>query len=334
MIAVAHPLVLLAWFALGVVALLAGIRVVRRRRAPEPPDALRLANAARLAESRAWRRRLVVYRALLVLTLTAVLAAGLSAAVLSARVVERDTADPRLRVRDVMLCLDVSTSMQEADQQVLREYERLVRRFRGERIGLTIFNSAPVSVFPLTSDYDYAVQQLRLIGRSFGYVTQGGIPSIYSGTVYGETGSSLIGDGLASCLARLHDAGEERRSSSVILATDNAVGGAPLITLGQAAGIAERTGVRVYGLDGSPRAGTQDPAAVAFREAVRHTGGAYFPLADSETVTQIVEAVRERQAEAVPSAPRVQERDAPEAVWVVLSVAVGLLLVLAWRLRL
>ena len=152
--------------------------------------------------------------------------------------------------------------------------------------------------------------------------------------MYGETGSSLVGDGLASCLARLHDIEDSGRSSSVILATDNAVGGSPLVTLNQAAELARRAGVRVYGLDGSPRAGTGDAASVEFRNAMLHTRGAYFALADEETVTRIVGEVRDRQARAVTAAPRVASKDDPQRVFLVLVAAVGVLVAaLAWVRR-
>ena len=60
-----------------------------------------------------------------------------------------------------MLCLDVSGSMSEVDVEVLSVFEELLDGFEGERIGLTIFNSSPVQIFPLTDDYEFIRGHLR-----------------------------------------------------------------------------------------------------------------------------------------------------------------------------
>ena len=60
-----------------------------------------------------------------------------------------------------------------------------------------------------------------------------------------EGGSSLIGDGLASCVFRF-DRLDEERARSIVFATDNALAGEPLVTLSDAAQLAAERGIRVY----------------------------------------------------------------------------------------
>src|SRR5699024_12054061 len=65
-----------------------------------------------------------------------------------------ETVNPEKKLRDVMLCLDVSGSMLGYDADLLEAYQELAHRFDGERIGMTVFNATAVSAFPLTDDYD------------------------------------------------------------------------------------------------------------------------------------------------------------------------------------
>lgn len=60
-----------------------------------------------------------------------------------------------------MLCLDVSGSMAEVDMEILDTFLELTDDFKGERIGLTIFNASPVQVFPLTDDYEFVKEHLK-----------------------------------------------------------------------------------------------------------------------------------------------------------------------------
>ena len=83
--------------------------------------------------------------------------------------------------RDVMLCLDVSGSMKELDESILAPFIDIAAGLPGDRIGLTIWNGAAITVFPLTDDTDYvaatlefAVDQLNRGARSFVMRHRGG----------------------------------------------------------------------------------------------------------------------------------------------------------------
>ena len=58
--------------------------------------------------------------------------------ILAGRPTTKTVIEPESRNRDIMLCLDVSGSMYEADSEILRVYAELSKGFKGERIGLVL----------------------------------------------------------------------------------------------------------------------------------------------------------------------------------------------------
>src|SRR5690606_15703243 len=195
--------------------------------------------------------------------------------------------------RDIMLCLDVSGSMSDVDVEVLGVFEELLKGFQGERIGLTIFNSSPVQVFPLTDDYPFIAQQLKNIRSSFDYRDQ--TPEHWVGTLNGP-GASLIGDGLAACTMRFDHADDER-SRSVILATDNELAGASILTLEEAAQYAKSKKVRVFALN--PVQGKDAAVSAQLAEAAELTGGRSYALRDTTTVSDIIAEIQKQEATAL-----------------------------------
>ena len=273
------------------------------------------------------------------LTVAAIACASLLASTVlaAARPVQISTIRPEQHNRDIVLCLDASGSMSSADAAVVDVFARLAEDFKGERIGLTIFDSTAIQVFPLTDDYQYAREQLTLARDAFD--GKPGTSGFLDGTWSGR-GSSLIGDGLASCLNSFppgagKDTSQPRRSQSVVLATDNFVSGKPIMTLKEAAGLARDREVRVYALnpgDLDYGAGADQPGA-QLREAAELSGGAYYALDSAEAVPGIVGAVQETEATARQGAPRAVVSDRPDLP-LALALLSGLALAVAgWRLR-
>jgi len=305
----------------------------------------RKANARRRPAAHAERlTRLPEYQAALRrhrrwLTVAAIACAFLLASTVlaAARPVEISTTRPEQHNRDIVLCLDASGSMSSAEAAVVDVFARLAEDFHGERIGLTIFDSTAIQVFPLTDDYQYAQEQLTLARDAFD--GKPGTSGFLDGTWSGR-GSSLIGDGLASCLNSFpHGADKEtsqpRRSRSVVLATDNFVSGTPIMTLKEAAGLAKDRAVRVYALNpGDLDYGTgADQPGAQLREAAELSGGAYYALDSPEAVPGIVDAVQETEATARQGAPRAVVSDRPDLP-LALALLSGLALAVAgWRLR-
>lgn len=327
--ALANWWVILIAVAVILVAIAAGLVIGIRhgsRHAAEQSAPIARAERLRALPSfrRAVNRRTAALAGILVLGIAASVVGG----VIAARPMSSQTIQPVNTSRDIMLCLDVSGSMSDVDVEVLAVFEELLDGFEGERIGLTIFNSSPVQVFPLTDDYDFIRTHLESIRSSFDYLDE--IPEHWIGTLNGP-GASLIGDGLASCAMRF-DHLDDERSRSIILATDNELAGASIVTLEEAADYAAAAGVRVFALN--PVQGVNTEISDELVAAAQATGGEAYGLRDTTTVADIIDDVQEQDATELRGQAQVVWADTPNP-WIAVLLVLGLgFVVLIWRVRL
>lgn len=315
--------ILPAW---AVVIVLGAVILLRRRRATRnrsEETRLPLANTARLSSSPRFAALMRRYRLLLGVTLACVVVLTLSAVALSARVASTSTEIPDRLNRDIMLCLDVSGSMTATDAELLEIFAELAGGLDGERIGLTYFGGAAVNVFPLTDDYPFIAE---LLDEHAARMVDGDL-AVAAGT-YSDAGTSLIGDGLASCVTRF-DRLDSDRSRSVILATDNMVSGGQIITLDEAGRLAEENEVRVYGINPSDFGGAESDG---FRAAVVRTGGTYHASDDPSGVDQIVTRITDEEADRLDGAPELVVTDRPGVPVALATIAVVALIGVGWRL--
>jgi uncharacterized protein with von Willebrand factor type A (vWA) domain len=319
----------LKWPALFFVGLLLALSVVLglqvRAARRDRPHRAAVANSEMLTRLPQFRRALHRYRvrtAALAGAATLLVAGSLFGA---ARPVTTTTERPENRSRDIMLCLDVSGSMAAHDAQLVHAFRDLVRGFGGERVGLVIFNSSAATVFPLTDDYDFIHEELDNAEQALAGAD--GADSFFAGT-WGGWGTSLIGDGLASCVTSF-DRPNTVRARSVILATDNEVAGRQLVTVEQAGDLARARDVRIYGLN--PEANGPTPEAVQLRRIAVDSGGQYYAMSDPAAIPGIVGAVQAQEATLLRSSARAVRSDAP--VVPVAATALALVLVIALRRR-
>ena len=133
--------------------------------------------------------------------------------ILIARPVKVQTKSEEKYNRDIFMSLDISTSQDEVNLELIRKFKKIIPNIKGDRIGIVIYNTAPVVYCPLTDDYDYINEYLDILEKniklSLDYdghppVTteingQETVTVVYGGAIAHsvEKGSSLIGDGLA-----------------------------------------------------------------------------------------------------------------------------------------
>lgn len=323
--ALEQPVVLGIVAAVAVLAVVAGVLLGWRRRGGAGWGAP-IARAERVRALPSVRRAV----GLRILGLAGVVALALggvaTAAIVGARPMQETIVQPESHSRDIMLCLDVSGSMTDVDAEVLQVFSRLAEDFAGERVGLTIFNSSPVQIFPLTDDYAFVRENLDRVRQSFDY--HEAIPEFWVGTL-NAPGASLVGDGLAAC-ALGFDHPDQERARSIILATDNEVNGTETVPIDQAAAYAGSLGVRVFAIDPTD---AESETGAALRAAAVTTGGGYFGLRDATTVEGIVAEVKAEDATILKGEPRIVRVDDP-GPWVVVLVVLALAFVLvAWRVR-
>ena len=135
------------------------------------------------------------------------------ASILIARPVTIQTRSDDKYNRDIILGLDISTSQCEVNIDLIEKFRNIITSIDGDRIGLVIYNTAPVVYCPLTDDYDYInecfdliIEQSKIAEENNGsppvtYKKDGvEMPMIWYGGAGANSdtrGSSLVGDGLA-----------------------------------------------------------------------------------------------------------------------------------------
>ena len=268
----------------------------------------------------------------------------LASAILTARIYKTERHEEKKENRDIMLCMDVSGSVYNLDEEILGTFIDIVSHLKDERFGISVFDSSPVTILPLTTDYDYAINVLENLKAGFRktnvqredrfgnistisrVMNYSSIRDMFAGA-YSGSGSSLIGDGLAYCGSTFKQ--NDGRTKIVVFTTDNELAGSPLITLDDAAGYCKKMDVKVYpigtkSINGSKRSGLVNAANV--------TGGKYYDYSSFST-NEIVKDIEQLNKTSIISNVYVTNQDLPERVFIYLIYLIPLLYVLSWRVR-
>lgn len=291
-------------------------------------DGLGVAHSARLTALARYQVLARRRRRLLVAMFGASLALVVAVTMLAARPVQSERVTPQLESRDIMLCLDVSGSMVEYNRSVLDQFTRLIERFDGERVGMTIFNASAVTVFPLTTDYRFITAEFDKFREDF---AARGIDTLV-GTLEGD-GSSLVPDGIASCALSFPDT-EDERSRSLVVATDNQVEGVTLTEMPQVGALVQERGIRVYSIfplfayESQTRSET-----VEMRDLANQSGGAFYAIDNLQATEWIVGRIDQTEATLLESQATLVRTPEPTRWLAVAAVAALAVLALGWRLR-
>jgi len=267
--------------------------------------------------------------------LIAVIAPSVSAGAPVDRYVKHD----KSASRDIVLCLDSSGSMLPYDSKIGGAFRQIISHFEGERISLQLWDAYSMTMFPLTDDYDMATDVLQDMSDTIdtGLIQVGGKISgtrelfEYLEPVLDENQevSSLVGDGLASCVMGF-DHNDKQRSRTILLATDNEVYGDGVYDLSEAIEFAKSQGVTVTALyPGSDISLSRE--AIELRDEVRKTGGDFYDASSPSAVDSVVRQIEAEQKEELDSAGKMIETDRPGAAlgWTLVGV-VSLLGLLAF----
>lgn len=301
---------LLAWLVVVIAAVLARYFLAARRKTS---DATRLpiAHSTYLTQLPEYEAALKKYRFMLRLSVALMSISLLAAMVLTARPAALSTLNPEQNNRDIMLCLDSSGSVLREDTALINRFSTLVKEFDGQRFGLVLFNSSAVSVIPINNNYELTAKQLTTLGEAF-KKQEGDIFTQYTNaTLEGwESGTSLVGDGITTCMQRM-GANLGKRSQSIILATDNEIVGKPIIAVPQVLDIASQRKIRIYTLD----PGVGDPIHTSDHEQLRlvgkTTGGKYYDLNDTSTVNSLINEISKQAPEQFVGTPQPAVNDRP-----------------------
>ena len=272
----------------------------------------RLANSASLFQLPAVRKRIRAQRWLHALLAVLLVSGLVSAAAIAGRPVRVTERSDALANRDIVLCLDVSTSMVRIDSSVLTTFSEILEDFDGERVGIVAWNSAAQTIVPLTDNSSI-------------------------------NGSSLAGDGLASCAQAFDNQGLER-SRSIILATDNQVidpDNEQIYPLPDAAKLLAERKIRLFSIYGAdedqPYQNLLDKTPEESREELKTVTeeqgkGRFYDVEDSGTGGQIVKELEKTEVSALGGRKQTRRTDVPQRLVITLSlVLLGYLGLTTWR---
>lgn len=203
-----YPIVIIICFILGLT-----ICIIKFNNKIKYTTGKKVANTKYIKETEYYKRKMKKYKFLAnSIKFFSVLCIIISS-MLIARIVTIKTKNGEKYNRDILLGLDISTSECEVNLELIKKFKEIIPSIEGDRIGIIIFNTAPIVYSPLTDDYDYIKERLDIIEEQLKLVVEnnGNIPISYSddnintytfwygGTLANnqERGSSLIGDGLA-----------------------------------------------------------------------------------------------------------------------------------------
>lgn len=232
------------------------------------------------------------------------------------------TTMPEERSRDIVLCLDASGSMAEANEQVMEAYSTIASGLEGDRIGLTIFSAQAVTVFPLTDDPDFITEQLDVAAEAFRDFDL----DWFAGIGGSRNRASQIGDGLVSCTERFDDKRPDR-SRVLVLASDNDLVGEPIYPLMDAAQVAKDDGIVVLGIGPDTTVKVDE-----FEDACALTGGELTRLdsdTSTDTILRRIRAMQQTSRENV--APHVVVHDRP--AWGIAITTLGVLALIGLATR-
>ena len=189
------------------------IMFYNKKRKNKYSNGKKIANTQFIKETEYYKKKLKKYKILSnilkIISATIIITTG----ILIARPVTIQVKSEDKYNRDILIGLDISTSESEVNLELINKFEQIIPSIKGDRIGIVIFNTAPIVYCPLTDDYDYIeeclktlTEQLKIAINNNGYppttykVNGEDVQTIWYGGVSlnsAERGSSLIGDGLA-----------------------------------------------------------------------------------------------------------------------------------------
>ncbi len=290
----------------------------------------KVANTSFLEKNEYYQKKLKQYKRLLLLLKATFIVSMIASLILIARPASVKVLHPEEFNRDILLCLDVSGSVSELDYELVGNFKETVKGLKGERIGVSLFDSSSVTLLPLTDDYDYVLEVLDVLQKSFDTDAEYSdldeqlYYAIYALIGTGEgNGSSLIGDGLGSCVFNFSDL-ETERTRIILLATDNSLAGDPLLSLEEAAAISKKYNVIVYGI-ATDTASDRDKKE--FQSAVELTGGKLYDSKRS-TTKDIVEDINKTSKSLYKGKTQTVKTDIPTLPFTILCTSVILLILI------
>lgn len=296
---VKYPIVL--WGGLAICVILIAVAIALAKRKKKFVDGRKVSGMQFLENDPYFKRKKIEYYVMNTIFIVSLCASLILTVIILARPIRIQVVDEERYARDIILCMDISTSVDDLNKNLVKQLKNTVKQLQGERFGIVLFNTSPVLLVPLTDDYQFVIEQLDIIEKAlkqrnnikvnadfddnyFYYMSY-----LTEGTLVGaeDRGSSLIGDGLASCLNDFSKT-EDTKTKIIIFTTDNDLAGDPLFTLKEAGEVCKEQNAVVYGVGTKEMSNAQ---MAEMKEVSRLTGGQFFLEEESGTFSEIVNQI-------------------------------------------
>ena len=256
--------------------------------------------------------------------------------------------------RDIILGLDISTSESEVNLELINKFKEIIPSIEGDRIGIVIYNTAPVVYCPLTDDYDYINQSLNDISEQLKIaIENNGTPPLtyekdgekvvmiwYAGVGANseEKGSSLVGDGLAGTIYSFPDLKlDKERTRIIIFATDNDVSGTETISLEDACILCKQNNINLYAYCPTTQMNsyTSEEKIASYKKAVEKNAGGKFYTGNINTMsTNIVKEIKETKTSLLKTSKKTHVTDHPEIIFISIVILYVILISIEKRVKL
>ncbi len=314
----------------------------------------KVANTEIIKETEYYKSRITRYKILSMLIKILNVLCILLVSILIARPITIQTKTEEKLSRDIILSIDISTSQNDVNLELVKKFKSLIHKIEGDRIGIIIYNTSPVVFCPLTDDYDYINEKLDVITRQIELIIKnnGVVPTLTmaddeetyafwnGGTIANnaERGSSLVGDGLAGAIFSFPDLKTDSdRTRIIVFATDNYVLGTETVTLEDACILCKQYGINLYAYcpstDMNKYATTE--RINSYKKAVEQNAGGKFYTGDLDKMTSnIVDEIHQTKATALKTDKKTYVTDHPEFLVISIVILYIILIIIEKRIKL
>jgi len=362
-----HPLVLKIGLPVLTVAIIA-LHVIKRK--IKYHGGIKAANTGFVKNLGIYKSRKNLYTFVSIVMELCIITSMVASLVLIARPAKKETVNNGTKKRDIFLCMDVSYSIYELNAGLVDSLQDVVSGLDGDRFGVCIYNTSTVLYVPMTDDYDFVNKKLEEIkvyfemqkeymdkyyNDSTGYLEYENdeyeefqemteaLDYYDAGTLVSNyvKGSSLIGEGLASCMYSFPRLDDEDRTRIIIMSTDNAEEALskPLVELDEACDICKKNDIKVYGIfpnrDTWSGMNTTDYVSCEkeLKENVEKTGGEFYKQSESLSVDDIVADIEAEEALEVEEVTITKVVDQPTVPVIILIISLSTMLIMGLVIR-
>lgn len=311
---------------------------------------------------RGYKVRKAIHRILNVIGVAGISLSLIASAYLMGRPSYTEETTTGVQRRDIFLCLDISFSLYELNYDFVSNLKNVVKGLDGDRIGISIFNTSSVLFMPLTDDTEFACEKLDELGEFFKeqkrymelyemyydemseeeideyYDLVNKITEFQTGVlVDSETlGSSLIGEGLATCLYDFPSLEDAERTRIILMVTDNAEYAMrkPLVELPEAADLCAKNDVVLFSIFPPEDIFTEanygysfDTVSKELKDSSLKTGGAFYIVDDDFDTKGIISQIQSHEAMQVDEITETRTYDMPNTPFVFIIIGIAMLAV-------